>query len=81
MKKMIAKKFYESKQVEGMLSTLCNLRDNLNSYTNSFEYAGWREIEKAELFRDEDRLYAVENASGKRFEISDEAQYNAMFKE
>lgn len=76
MKKLKIKKVFESNEINGDLSKLCNVRNAIyfqnkertNSLISVFSYE-FDEITYNELFRNTDKIYVVQTASNKFIEV------------
>lgn len=81
MKKTM-RRFFVSGKIRGSLSYLVNLRSVLGT-SNMFGVGSyttyWTEISKADMFSDDDCIYAIESGSGHFYEVSswsDAASHN-----
>lgn len=79
MRKCKIKKVFESKAILGQLSILCNIRNSIyfqnkertNKLIDTFNYM-FTEIDKSELFKNEDKIYVIQTISNKYLEIDKE---------
>lgn len=68
--------YYESKSIDGSLSTLFNIRNEKQN--TDVDYANWHIIHPSLLFADCNRIYAVKQKDKSLLEIEQGEEYNAI---
>lgn len=79
MRKYKIKKIFESKEINGNLAILCNVRnaikwqdkEKINNLIDIFDY-NFTEIDYTELLKNDNKVYVIQTASNRFIEVEQE---------